>query len=101
MALLSYGLKLIGPSSAGAGTSEGAYIGTGWNIGLDIQSGGIQLATQSTPPTPTANNLRIYSQSVAGRVLPMWSVQVVLTPPSKQALVSIASQWLCQLEERH
>jgi len=82
----SYGIKLVGPSSAGAGTSEGAYIGTGWNIGLDIQSGGIQLATQNTPPTPTANNLRIYSQSIAGRVLPMWVGPSGITTPFQASL---------------
>ena len=68
----SYGLKLEGPSSAGAGTEEAAYVGTGWDIGVDIQSGGIQLATQSDPATPAAGNLRIYAKDIAGRVLPKW-----------------------------
>jgi hypothetical protein len=68
----SYGLKLEGPTSAGAGTAEAVYIGTGWNIGVDIQSGGIQLAAQSDPASPAANNLKIYAKSIAGLVTPEW-----------------------------
>ena len=68
----SYGLKLEGPTIAGTGTGEGAYIGTGWDIGLDLQSGGIQLAAQTDPVAPVANNLRIYAKNIAGRMLPKW-----------------------------
>lgn len=68
----SYGIKLEGPTIAGTGTGEGVYIGTGWDIGLDLQSGGIQLAAQTDPVAPTANNLRIYAKNIAGRMLPKW-----------------------------
>ena len=68
----AYGLKLEGPSSQGAGTEEGMYVGTGWDIGVDVQSGGLQLAAQSEPSTPAAGNLRIYARDIAGRVMPKW-----------------------------
>lgn len=68
----AYGIKLEGPTSAGAGTEEGMYIGTGWDIGIDIQSGGIQLAAQSDPVAPAAGNLRIYAKDIAGRIMPKW-----------------------------
>ncbi len=68
----AYGIKLEGPSSQGAGTEEAMYIGTGWDIGVDIQSGGIQLAAQNDPSTPAASNLRIYAKDIAGRVMPKW-----------------------------
>jgi hypothetical protein len=66
----SYGLKLEG--TAGAGTSEAVYIGTGWDIGVDVQSGGLQLAAQSDPAAPAASNLRIYARDIAGRFMPKW-----------------------------
>jgi hypothetical protein len=65
----SYGLKLEGGGS-GAGTSYAVEVGTGWDIGLDVQSGGMQLANlPNEPATPTAGNLRIYAKDVAGRML--------------------------------
>lgn len=67
----SYGLKLEGAGS-GAGTSYGIGVATGWDIGVDIQSGGIQLASQNDPATPAAGNLRIYAKDIAGRVMPKW-----------------------------
>lgn len=68
----AYGIKLEGPTNQGAGTEEAMYIGTGWDIGVDIQSGGIQLASQNDPATPAAGNLRIYAKDIAGRVMPKW-----------------------------
>lgn len=68
----AYGIKLEGPTAQGAGTEEGMYIGTGWDIGVDIQSGGLQLAAQTDPSTPAAGNLRIYAKDIAGRVMPKW-----------------------------
>ncbi len=66
----SYGIKLEGPSSAGAGTAIGLDIASGFDIGLDIASGGMQLsALASDPPTPTAGNLRVYAKSMAGRMM--------------------------------
>ena len=51
----SYGIKLEGSTSQGAGTEEGLYIGSGWDIGVDIASGGLQLADGNDPVTPAAN----------------------------------------------
>lgn len=68
----SNGLKLEGPTVAGVGTDVGMAIGTGWDLGIDIQSGGLQLAVQSDPAAPAAGNLRIYAKDIAGRVLPKW-----------------------------
>ncbi len=63
-----YGLKLEGPSAPGAGNETAINVASGWDIGLDIQSGGMQLADMSTDPaTPTSGNLRVYSRLVAGR----------------------------------
>ncbi len=63
------GIKVDGPTSAGAGTETGVYIGTGWDIGLDLNSGGLQLASQSDPATPAAGDIRVYAKTVAGRIL--------------------------------
>ncbi|MFO0882160.1 MAG: hypothetical protein U0491_01805 [Candidatus Saccharimonadales bacterium] len=65
----SYGLKLEGAGS-GAGNSYGIEVATGWDIGIDVQSGGLQLAAQTDPATPSAGNLRIYAKDIAGRVMP-------------------------------
>lgn len=66
----SYGLKLEGPTSPGAGQETGLYVGTGWDIGLDVQSGGLRLAgAASEPNSPASGNLLIYSKDVAGRML--------------------------------
>lgn len=67
----SYGLKLEGGGS-GAGTSTAVEVATGWDVGIDIQSGGIQMAAQSDPAAPAAGNLRIYAKDIAGRILPKW-----------------------------
>jgi hypothetical protein len=67
-----YGLKLEGPTSPGSGTETAMYIGTGWDIGIDVQSGGLQLAAQSDPAAPASGNLRIYAKDIAGRILPKW-----------------------------
>lgn len=65
----SYGLKLEGGGN-GTGNSYAVEVGTGWDIGLDVQSGGMQLADLgSEPATPTAGNLRVYAKDVAGRML--------------------------------
>jgi hypothetical protein len=67
----AYGFKFDNVVSNG-GTDEAMYVGTGWDIGVDIQSGGIQLAAQTDPAVPTAGNLRVYAKDIAGRVLPKW-----------------------------
>jgi hypothetical protein len=67
----SYGLKLEG-GGAGGGTDTALYVNSNWDIGLDLQSGGMQLAAQADPATPSGTNLRIYAKAIAGRVLPKW-----------------------------
>ena len=64
-----YGLKLEGPIAPGAGTETAMQVGTGWDIGVDVQSGGLQLAAQTDPSAPTAGNLRLYAKLVAGRLV--------------------------------
>jgi hypothetical protein len=66
------GLKLEGPSTPGAGTEIGIKLTTGFDIGIDVQSGGLQLAAQSDPTAPAANNLKIYAKDIAGRIMPKW-----------------------------
>jgi hypothetical protein len=61
-----YGIKLEAPTSPGSGQETAQYIGTGWDLGIDIQSGGLQLASQSDPSAPAASNLKIYSQDIVG-----------------------------------
>ncbi len=68
----TYGLKLEGPSAPGPGSETSVYVGTGWDIGVDVQSGGLQLAGQNDPAAPAANNLRIYAKDIAGRMMPKW-----------------------------
>jgi hypothetical protein len=62
------GIKLEGPGAGGAGTETGLNITTGWDVGVNIQSGGIML-TNITDPTgnPAAGTLRVYSKAVVGR----------------------------------
>lgn len=66
-----YGIKLEGPGTPGAGKEIAVEVATGWDIGLDLQSGGIQLADATSvagePATPTAGNLRVYSRLTSGR----------------------------------
>ena len=66
------GITIDGPSSPGAGTEKGLEVGTGWDIGVDIQSGGIQLAANSDPAAPATGNLKVYAKDIAGRVMPKW-----------------------------
>jgi hypothetical protein len=65
----SYGAKIEGPTSPGAGSEVGLSIGTGWDVGADIQSGGLQLSAMSDPTTPAAGNLRVYTKLIAGRAM--------------------------------
>ncbi len=70
-----YGIKLEGPATPGAGTETGLYIGTGWDTGLDVQSGGLNLAgytsggSPADPAAPATDNLRVYAKKVSGRML--------------------------------
>jgi hypothetical protein len=70
-----YGIKIEGPTSPGSGTQTGMYIGTGWNTGLNVQSGGLNLAgytsggNPSDPAAPATDNLAVYAKRVSGRML--------------------------------
>ena len=71
-----YGVKIDGPTTQGAGTETGVYIGTGWDTGLNVQSGGMNLAsyvtsggTPTEPGAAAASNLRVFARKLAGRML--------------------------------
>lgn len=89
------GLKLEGPSSPGSGTETAVKIGTGWDIGADLQSGGLQFAAMSDPATPAANNLRVYAKAVSGRMMlkvkAPSGVDYTLQPSLFQQQVTIAT----------
>lgn len=82
----SYALRLDGPTTPGAGTEVATRIGTGWDIGVDIQSGGLQLAAQTDPSSPAAGNLRIYAKDIAGRVMPKWIAPSGVDTPFQASL---------------
>ncbi len=70
------GLKIGDLSSAEANSTEtGVYIGTGWDVGLDVQSGGLNLAAYTVggnpgdPPAAATDNLRVYAKKIAGRMM--------------------------------
>lgn len=65
------GLKIGNLTTPEANATEtGLYVGTGWDIGLDVQSGGLQLAAlSSNPPTPASGDLRVYAKTIAGRTM--------------------------------
>ncbi len=65
----AYGLKLEGPGSSGAGTNTAINIATGWDIGLAIEGGGIELAAQADPAVPAAGHLMTFAKAIAGRVM--------------------------------
>ena len=70
-----YGVKIDGPATPGAGTETGVSIGTGWDTGLDVQSGGMNLASYVSNTVPydgaasSLNNLRVYARNYGGRML--------------------------------
>lgn len=63
------GIKLEGPTAPGTGTETAVSVGTGWDIGLDLNSGGLQLGVQNDPTTPAAGELRVYAKAIAGRTM--------------------------------
>jgi hypothetical protein len=63
------GIKLDGPSSPGAGTETAINIGSGWDVGLSIQSGGIRLTEIADPATPAADTLLLYASDFGGRTM--------------------------------
>ncbi|HUC89741.1 MAG TPA: hypothetical protein VMR45_02980 [Patescibacteria group bacterium] len=65
----TYGIKLEGPTSPGAGSEVGLGITSGFDIGVDINSGGLELSSMSDPASPAASSLRVFAQTRAGRTL--------------------------------
>jgi len=64
------GLKVVGPTSPGSGSQIGVNVTTGWDIGLNLDSGGIQMANlPDDPATPASGEFRLYSKLVAGRTM--------------------------------
>lgn len=57
------GIKLVGPTTPGAGTEVGMVIDANWDAGLQLGS------KTSAPGTPPANNIYVYARSIAGRDL--------------------------------
>ena len=65
----AYGLKIEGPTTPGAGTEVGLRVASGFDIGMDIASGGLQLSAMNDPSTPAAGNLKVYARTNAGRTM--------------------------------
>jgi len=66
----SNGILIEGPSAPGAGTETGLSIGGGFDIGVDIASGGLQMAAVvSEPSAPAAGNMKVYAKDIAGRMI--------------------------------
>lgn len=65
----SYGIKLEGPSSPGSGTEVGLRVASGFDIGVDVASGGLQLSGMNDPASPAVGDLRVYAKSNAGRTM--------------------------------
>ncbi len=65
----AYGIKIEGPTTPGAGSEVGLRVASGFDIGMDIASGGLQLSAMNDPATPAAGNLRVYAKSNAGRTM--------------------------------
>ncbi|HZL08243.1 MAG TPA: hypothetical protein VFC50_03555 [Candidatus Dormibacteraeota bacterium] len=103
------GIKLDGPGTPGAGTETGLYVGTGWDIGLDVESGDVNLTgftssgNPSDPASPATGNLAVYSKKVAGRMMlkikdpsgqstplqpALWGNNVVLYAPTSSTTVT-------------
>lgn len=65
----SYGIKIEGPSSPGAGSEVGLRVASGFDIGVDVASGGLQLSAMNDPASPALGELRVYAKSNAGRTM--------------------------------
>ncbi|MFI5271184.1 MAG: hypothetical protein ACHQT9_04025, partial [Candidatus Saccharimonadales bacterium] len=70
-----YGIKIDNLTTPGAGSETGMYIGTGWDTGLNVASGGLILGGYTSggnpadPPAPSNGNLAVYAKNVSGRML--------------------------------
>lgn len=65
----SYGIKIEGPSSPGTGSEVGLRVASGFDIGVDVASGGLQLSGMNDPASPAVGDLRVYAKSNAGRTM--------------------------------
>jgi hypothetical protein len=66
----AYGIKIEGPTTPGAGTEIGLKVAGGFDIGVDIASGSLQMAAVTNEPTsPVAGSMKIYAKDIAGRML--------------------------------
>lgn len=65
----SYGIKIEGPSSPGTGSEVGLRVASGFDIGVDVASGGLQLSAMNDPASPALGELRVYAKSNAGRTM--------------------------------
>jgi hypothetical protein len=63
------GIKLEGPAAAAGGTATGLNITTGWDVGLNIQSGGIRMSAMTDPATPAIDTLAVYARTISGRTM--------------------------------
>ncbi|CAN5186902.1 hypothetical protein BH11PAT4_BH11PAT4_5210 [soil metagenome] len=63
------GVKLDGPTSPGAGTETALNVGSGWDVGLNLASGGMQMTEIGDPSAPASDVLRLYSSDVAGSTM--------------------------------
>lgn len=66
----AYGIKIEGPASPGSGSEVGLHVAGGFDIGVDIASGSLQLAAVSNEPaSPAAGNMKVYAKEIAGRMI--------------------------------
>lgn len=66
----AYGIKIEGPTTPGVGTEIGLKVAGGFDIGVDIASGSLQMAAVTNEPTsPTTGSMKIYAKDIAGRML--------------------------------
>lgn len=66
----AYGIKIEGPTTPGAGTEIGLKVAGGFDIGVDIASGSLQMAAITDEPSvPTAGSMKIYAKEIAGRMI--------------------------------
>ncbi len=83
----SYAMKLEGPSTPGAGTAVGIGVAGGFDVGVDIASGGLQMADMSSEPSaPAAGALKVYAKDIAGRMLLKMKGPTGLDTPLQPAL---------------
>jgi len=69
-----YGLKVDNLASAGAGTETGMLVGTGWDVGVRIESGGLEILGQNFDPAAvSAGTAELFAATRAN--VPLLSVE--------------------------